>query len=628
MIVEGSVGIGTTSPSEKLSIDSGDISITTGYGIHAVNGGNENGMFFHAAAAGNSGNLLNFKTDGSERMRIDSSGNVGIGTASPNKKLEVVDSAAAQILAKGWGPDSAGNDGGAIQLGEEAAFHGLFSYDNATSILYIDNAYNSAAGDIRFRTKTSGTAITAVTIEGDGDVGIGTASPASKLHVYGADPVLTIQDSESTVANASAILRIGESDGSANLNNNFAIKFVGTASGGDLDFSRYNNTTIVNQGLRIKHDGNVGIGTTNPSTDFSVKEHLLFNDSTRLLTISNNTNTGGINLDGGNTRLYFSGYRALEGNNNGTTLTVGEGYGTTRISSLLNVVDHETILSPDQGSSSGVASRTLTIENINDSSWTADALTSYNATTSYDIRDLASYSFFARPTQGNILTFASETANNGTLHRFVNLNSSAAEPLYRWDFYQYDGSGTGAGDFQVPDKLFQIRVREGVSNVEKFTIKGNGNVGIGVTNPSQPLHILDGNAPSGTPYANGSMLIAGHSTIGLNFYGNDSSTQHIYFGSPSDTTGASIRYEYDGFGSSVPELLIGTSTSNGIVTFGTGTGAEKMRIDASGNVGIGTTSPAEKLDVVGNVKHQGLTMTSGTDIDQLKTCHSNLNNNN
>ena len=97
-------------------------------------------------------------------------------------------------------------------------------------------------------------------------IGIGTASPSSLLHVYGADPVLTIQDSESTVANASAIFRIGESDGSANLNNNFNIKFVGTASGGDLDISRYNSTTLANQGIRIKHDGNVGIGTITPTS--------------------------------------------------------------------------------------------------------------------------------------------------------------------------------------------------------------------------------------------------------------------------------------------------------------------------------------------------------------------------
>ena len=99
-------------------------------------------------------------------------------------------------------------------------------------------------------------------------------------------------------------------------------------------------------------------------------------------------------------------------------------------------------LNPSGNSLSGLTSKALIISNTNDTSWTADALTSYNATTGYDITDLSSLSFFARPTQGNILTFASETSNQGTLHRFVNLNSSAVEPLYRWDFYQYDGSGS------------------------------------------------------------------------------------------------------------------------------------------------------------------------------------------
>ena len=102
-------------------------------------------------------------------------------------KTQLTNSSAAQLLVRGWGPDSTGNDGGAIQLGEESAFHGLISYDNATSVLYIDNAYNSNNGDIGFRTKTAGTAVTPLRLKGSGQTIINGTSALATATIYGHD---------------------------------------------------------------------------------------------------------------------------------------------------------------------------------------------------------------------------------------------------------------------------------------------------------------------------------------------------------------------------------------------------------------------------------------------------------
>jgi len=74
----GNVGIGTTSPVTALSV-SGAFSFTQIAATPAV------GSSFFAPAA----NTLAFGTNSAERMRIDSSGNVGIGTSSPSYKLQV-----------------------------------------------------------------------------------------------------------------------------------------------------------------------------------------------------------------------------------------------------------------------------------------------------------------------------------------------------------------------------------------------------------------------------------------------------------------------------------------------------------------------------------------------------------
>jgi len=90
----GNVGIGTTSPNEKLYIASGKIYSDTQHlgnsndsasvPSFSFKEGSNTGLFHPAG-----GNNLGFSTGGSERMRITGSGNIGVGTQSPSYALDV-----------------------------------------------------------------------------------------------------------------------------------------------------------------------------------------------------------------------------------------------------------------------------------------------------------------------------------------------------------------------------------------------------------------------------------------------------------------------------------------------------------------------------------------------------------
>jgi len=90
----GNVGIGTSSPSTKLHINTtataeNVLKITNStldltLGVNTDSGGS---FLFE-----NSNNALRFGTNATERMRITSGGNVGIGTSSPTQKLSIVGS--------------------------------------------------------------------------------------------------------------------------------------------------------------------------------------------------------------------------------------------------------------------------------------------------------------------------------------------------------------------------------------------------------------------------------------------------------------------------------------------------------------------------------------------------------
>jgi hypothetical protein len=139
----------------------------------AIRGTDSNtGVFFAT-------DIVGLATGGTERMRIDSSGNVGIGTSSPATKAEISGSAAASNLALRI-TNTATDGYSTLQMGDGNA--GVYrngsaqsGYAGASSL----NLITVGAHNIGFSTGNTLRAI----IDSSGNVGIGTSSPSSTLHV-------------------------------------------------------------------------------------------------------------------------------------------------------------------------------------------------------------------------------------------------------------------------------------------------------------------------------------------------------------------------------------------------------------------------------------------------------------
>jgi hypothetical protein len=122
-----------------------------------------------------------------ERMRLDSSGRLGLGTSTPGARLTVAESASssdAQIHFR----NSAGGVAGGVQ-GTRINFYNDNGFADATPSAYIQSRGNDGAsnGDssLRFGVYNGSASIEALRIDRVGRVGIGTTSPTELLHING-----------------------------------------------------------------------------------------------------------------------------------------------------------------------------------------------------------------------------------------------------------------------------------------------------------------------------------------------------------------------------------------------------------------------------------------------------------
>jgi hypothetical protein len=163
-----------------------------------------------------------------------------------------------------------------------------------------------------------------------------------------------------------------------------------------------------------------------------------------------------------------------------------------------------------------------------------------------------------------------------------------------------------------------------LSGAEKFVVTDTGLIGLGTSSPAGALHSI-GNSYAATQFIgqwNGTPSTANNGGSGfLSFHNNDNNGLPVandrlgYFlaGSLNGTArliggGITMKAEANWTPTFIPTFI-------SFETAATTGRAERVRITGSGNVGIGTTSPSQKLEVVGGLKVNSTLAT--------KTCSSN-----
>jgi hypothetical protein len=245
-----------------------------------------------------SADTVTVETGGSERMRVDSSGNVGIGENNPTTPIEVKKNVSATGLGSNplitvHNPNSTG-----FGTKSEIVFKTIGVVTAGISSSYTSFASGGNYGsDLIFSTKAAADAsiVERARIIATGNVGIGTTTPATKLDVNGdvtiTDKIIHSGDTNTAIRFPAADTVTVETGGverirvdSAGLAVNAGVYFV-KLSGTAIDVSSANGATpllkMVGIGAAdyiqvdtnkfvVKSTGNVGIGTASPANPLTV----------------------------------------------------------------------------------------------------------------------------------------------------------------------------------------------------------------------------------------------------------------------------------------------------------------------------------------------------------------------
>jgi hypothetical protein len=521
------LGIGTSSPNVKLEINGGADAIARITGTTTAARfdykTNSNHMFWQLIESDGRFRLYD-QTNTSERLTITSAGNVGIGTASPVSKLDVIGGVTAQGTLVATGISQLGSGGSNVYLTSSSA----------------------------------------------GNVGIGTSSPSDKLTV---DGNLSIFGNK--IYNGSAANSAGVSFPSST-----------TRIDGYNGITFHSSTTTVGsqtERMRITNNGNVGIGTSNPTEKLEVGGPIVWNGSL----VASQTSSGVLDRSGDNIRIRAYGTNAGSG-----VFQIRTGGGGDDVDTLALTID-----------SSQNATFAGNVALTGDLKVTADAATAdivaqwadsngnntatFRTTTPGQIFEIRSQNSGTLKFDSTSSTFTGNVVVNSSNSTGVNLKVGGESGNGIKTQYIFSGSG---------QRNWQIGMASHLSQTLSITPStANGN-----TTFTTPILNLDGSDNSST--------FAGDVTVDskLNFTGTSyqisggSSVGDIRFVAPrfrfyEDTISGTAKLQIDG----------GNATFAGSVIAGGGTpqgasGSILKLSTSSGNTRVSVTSEATSILDFGN----------------------------
>jgi hypothetical protein len=245
---DGNVGIGTTAPDDDLHIES---ATDVGIKLNRTATGGQAQVWFHEADTLKTGLTSNFNDDtfhiyhnGGNRIAIDGSGEVGIGTTAPSTKLHLADSSDVYLTLESTHASTP----------EEVAVK--YSNFSTGTDFWWQGLNQEAAYSLAYGSAYSGSNVK-LFVGTDAKVGIGTNSPEANLHIVGSGSSAWLRlDRTATNSDAGIILHTSsaETDGA------WAVYMDATEQFRIADWTGSDVTRFL-----IDTSGRVGIGTAAPS---------------------------------------------------------------------------------------------------------------------------------------------------------------------------------------------------------------------------------------------------------------------------------------------------------------------------------------------------------------------------